>query len=219
MNYLTIRGIDKKFTISNGNIYNIDIENSTFYNKLVSDLYYENTETFVFLKNMDIIDYNKETLFLNDIYTLSPNSKKILNSLYKKLQDNFNQKTKEELILINQYILEILKKIEMEINVSVDYLSELDLSTLLTMYKFMFKENNDCILDRIVTFIKANQEIKNFSLIISLNLLPLLNDDELILLKKELELLGLSIININLRVKTNKKIVDNITIDDDLCVF
>lgn len=219
MNFLVIRGIDKKFIVDNGIIHNIDIENSVFYHKLVSDLYCENTETFLYFKDTECIDYSKEVLFINDIYTANPNSRKILNSLYKKIKDNLTHSLQNEIIIINEHIIELLKKVELDVNLDVEFDTDLDLVTLLSAYNFTFKESTETILKKTITYIKANQEIKKFSLIITLNLLPLLNDSELLLLKKELDFLGVCVININLCSKINKQLVNNITIDDELCVF
>lgn len=213
MKVLTIRGIEKQFIITPGHLYNINIENAKYYNSLVKSLFIEDTETFIYSINNDCIDYNKETLFINDIYTASSNSKKILNSLYKKI--NLNPPSSicnDELIKINNAILEIMKKIEMDINLDVEYDTEIDLISLLSLYKFSFKDDYDSNVSKLITYIKANLEIRNISLIISLNLLSLFNSEEL-------ELLGLCLININLCVKEKNNLVEYITIDSDLCQF
>lgn len=220
MKLLTIRGIEKQFIINPGHLYNINIENASYYNSLVKSLFIEDTEMFIYSNNNNCIDYNKETLFINDLYTTSTNNKKILNSLYKRINSNPPSSIcNDELIRINNAILEIMKKIEIDINLDVEYDTEIDLISLLSLYKFSFKDDYDSNVTKFITYIKANLEVKNFSLIISLNLLSLFNNEELELLKKEFELLGLCLININLCIKEKNNLVEYITIDSDFCQF
>lgn len=220
MKLLTIRGIEKQFIINPGHLYNINIENASYYNSLVKSLFIEDTEMFIYSNNNNGIDYNKETLFINDLYTTSTNNKKILNSLYKRINSNPPSSIcNDELIRINNAILEIMKKIEIDINLDVEYDTEIDLISLLSLYKFSFKDDYDSNVTKFITYIKANLEVKNFSLIISLNLLSLFNNEELELLKKEFELLGLCLININLCIKEKNNLVEYITIDSDFCQF
>ncbi len=220
MKMLTIRGIEKQFILNPGQLYNINIENINYYNKLVKSLFISDTEMFIYYSNNDCIDFNKETLFINDLYTASPNNKKLLNALYKKINSNLPLSiSNDDLVKINNSILEIMGKIELDINLDVEYDTELELISLLSLYNFSFKEDCNSNISKLITYIKANLEIKNISLIISLNLLPLFNSNELELLKKELELLGLSLININLCSNEKNNLVEYITIDNDLCQF
>lgn len=220
MKTLTIRGITKQFIIEPGRIYSLNIENINYYHKLATALFIEDNETFILFKDTSILDFIKETLFINDLYTCSPNNKKILNALYKKIKENPPASINDdELVIINNSIIEILKKIELDIDLDVDYETEIELTSLLTLYKFCFKEDYESNIQKLITFIKANLEIRKISLIISLNILPLFNENDIKLLSKELELLGIALININLSSKSKTNTVEYTTIDDDLCEF
>lgn len=220
MRQLTIRGIDKKFILEPGKIYNINIENINYYHYLVLSLFNEDIETFIYSNDLKLIDFNKESLFISDLYSCSINSKKILNSLYKRIIESLPSSIKEEeLIDINSSILEILKKIELDLDVPIDYETDLDLSSIFSLYKLSFKEDYNSNIEKLITFIKANIEIKKVYLVITLNTLPLFNENEQNLLKKELELMGVSLVNINLCVRNKTLSVEYITIDNDLCQF
>ncbi len=219
MKRLKIKGIQKEFEIVGGNIYNIDIESVNFYHQLLLSLSNEDSDNILMSNNYSPVEYNKETLFISDILSLNPNSKKILNSLYKKIQDQYFINTLDTVSNINESILSLLKEISMDLDIDIDYESDLTLSDILLLYKFSFREGDDNFLGRFVTFIKANLEVKNISLIISLNLLPILKEEEIILLKKELEMLGICLINFNIRIKHCLSGVEYITIDNDLCEF
>ncbi len=219
MNSLKIKGIESLFVLESGNIYNVNIENLNYYKQIALDIINEDYNYFVYSENHTIKKIDKEVLIINDTLQLNPNSKKILNSLYKKINDNYNLKYLETIAVINMSIINLLDEISLEINTETNFDSDLDLSKLLATYKFEFKNDSTSILEKIVTYIKANLEIANFKFVICLNTIPLLTEKELELLSKEIEMLGLTIININLIYKKNNKYLKTINIDSDLCEF
>lgn len=220
MKHLKIKGIEKEFHIENGNVYDIQIESNTFYHQLVLELINEDSDMFSLSENFNPLDFQKECLFISDILTISPNNKKILNALYKRIQEKFLTNENKELLLnINEKFLSLLEQISLDVNLETDYLTDISINDILSLYKFSFKEGEEDFLNKIITYIKANQEIKKLSTIITLNFLPLLKENDILLLQKELELLNLTMINFNIRVKHQIKGIEYLTIDMDLCEF
>lgn len=220
MKRLKIKGIEKEFHIESGNVYDIQIESNTFYHQLVLGLINEDSDMFSLSENFNSLDFQKECLFISDILTISPNNKKILNALYKRIQEKFLTNENKELLLnINEKFLSLLEQISLDVNLETDYLTDISINDVLSLYKFSFKEGEEDFLNKIITYIKANQEIKKLSTIITLNYLPLLKENEILLLQKELELLNLTMINFNIRVKHQIKGIEYLTIDMDLCEF
>ncbi len=220
MKRLKIKGIEKEFHIESGNVYDIQIESNTFYHQLVLGLINEDSDMFSLSENFNSLDFQKECLFISDILTISPNNKKILNALYKRIQEKFLTNENKNLLLnINEKFLSLLEQISLDVNLETDYLTDISINDVLSLYKFSFKEGEEDFLNKIITYIKANQEIKKLSTIITLNFLPLLKENEILLLQKELELLNLTMINFNIRVKHQIKGIEYLTIDMDLCEF
>lgn len=220
MKRLKIKGIEKEFHIESGNVYDIQIESNTFYHQLILGLINEDSDMFSLSENFNPLDFQKECLFISDILTISPNNKKILNALYKRIQEKFLTNENKELLLnINEKFLSLLEQISLDVNLETDYLTDISINDVLSLYKFSFKEGEEDFLNKIITYIKANQEIKKLSTIITLNFLPLLKGNEILLLQKELELLNLTMINFNIRVKHQIKGIEYLTIDMDLCEF
>lgn len=220
MKKLTIHGIEKEFIIDAGLIYCINIENRNFYLKLM-DSFLNNDNDFIFyLEKNELVDISKRDLIINDIYNISPNNKKILNSLYKRINEKMlNQQIKDNIQNINLNLLNILEEISLNLNLSIDYDLDLDITKILSLYKFSFKEDSISLVDKLITYIKANMEIMNVTFVISFNIIQLLSNDDLILFQKELELLNISLINFNFIGKTTNKFIEYTTIDDDLCEY
>ena len=139
--------------------------------------------------------------------------------MYKKISDNIRKEDKQIVDEINSKCLDLLEKISFDVSQPIDYDTELDISKILNLYKFCFNVDSSTPVENIITYIKANLEINNYSLVILINLLPLLSTKDIELLSKELSYLNLSIINLNLVNNTYKNAVESITIDDDLCEF
>ena len=120
---------------------------------------------------------------------------------------------------INIKIQELLQNISNKLDVSTTFEDELDFNKILGLYKFSFLEDNSDVFLKFVNYIKSNYEIKNFKFIISINVLSLFSNSQISLLHKELEYMGLSLININFIKKLTDENVFNITIDKDLCEY
>lgn len=220
MKLLKIKNIEKNFIIEPGKIYNINIENISYYHKLIFSVLFNDSNLFLYSEDYKEKDILKETLFIENPMNIDPNNKKTLNALYKKIQATMmSSQDKETLELINSKIIELLDQISLNMNVSMDYDTDLDISKILSTYKFCFLNENSNYLERLMIFIKANLEITSFSMIISFNLLPLLEKEKIDLFQKELELLNLTLVNINLVTKIDNSKIDFTTIDDDLCEF
>ena len=219
MKLLKIKNISKDFIIDVGSIYNINVESLSYYHKLIFSVLYEDSSYFTYSENYAEKNLSKYALIIVDPMNIDPNSKKILTALYKKLQSSISEEDRNTVDKVNSINLELLNKISLNMDLPMDYETDLDLTKILTLYKFSFQIEVENYLHKLVTFIKANLEVFSYNLIISFNLLPLLNESEIELFQQELKLLGLSLINVQLVRKTSNKIVDSVTIDDDLCEF
>ena len=101
----------------------------------------------------------------------------------------------------------------------MQYLLELDITKILSLYRFEFSLSNGTLIERLLSYIKAHIEIMDLKFIITFNILPLIPDIDFELFQHELEILGLCLININFVNKFKSKGVEYLTIDKDLCEF
>lgn len=217
---LKIKNIEKDFQIEPGNIYNLNIENQKFYYNLLGKLYDFDEDTFIYSKDYEIKNLNKSCLIIDNIFNLDANNKKILNSLYKRISSELIDKSdKDKIEKINSTILSLLNKISLDLNLSVDYYTDLDVIKILNLYNFCFKMDQSTPLEKFVTYIKANLEINKYKFIISTNILPMFSKNDIELLSNELKYLGLTLINITLIHQKYENLVDSLTIDNDLCEF
>lgn len=219
MKFMKIKGIEKEFEIISGNIYDVNIENIPFFHQLFSAFLLEDIDVIHLSDNYVLSNNMDEILLISDVFSLNPNNKKILNVLYKKIEHECSSEYQEFLQRKNEEFLGLLNNIAMDRNMSMDYDVELSLTDILSLYHFSFRMDNTNFFERLLNYIKANLEIKNIQIVVSFNLLPLLTEEEIILLKKEIEFLGITIINFNVSINHSLKEVEHLTIDNDLCEF
>lgn len=219
MKYMKVKGIEKEFKIISGNIYDVNIENIPFYHQLFSAFLLEDVDVIHLSDNYVLSDNMDEILLVSDVFSLNPNNKKILNTLYKKIQNECSSEYQEFIQRKNEEFLGLLNNIAMDRNMSMDYDTELSLIDILSLYHFSFRTDNENFFEKLINYIKANLEIKNVQILVSFNLLPLLTEEEIIILKKEIEFLGITIINFNVSINHSLKEVEHLTIDNDLCEF
>lgn len=220
MKLLRIKNIETQFLIENGNIYNLNIEDSNTYIKIVDACIDNNNDYLLYYDDFELKDFEKNSLFIGDIFTIDSNSKKSILTLHKNISEKVvSIEDKTHLEEINIKIQELLQNISNKLDVSTTFEDELDFNKILGLYKFSFLEDNSDVFLKFVNYIKSNYEIKNFKFIISINVLSLFSNSQISLLHKELEYMGLSLININFIKKLTDENVFNITIDKDLCEY
>ena len=218
MKTLKIKSIDSLINIAAGNIENIIIENSKLYFSIVNSIIIDDNDYLIYSIDNDNKDLEKYSLLITTPFDLNPNNKKILTSLYKKIdKEKHILKINEELEIINYKIIKTLETISLDLNQSMNFNTELDLVKLLSLYDFSFED--DCeedLLNKLVFYIKANLEINNIDIVFCIDILRFLSQEEMEKLKRELELLNICLINISFssRVSSIKK---SIVIDEDYC--
>ena len=220
MNLLKIKHFDKDFLIDAGKIYSINLESRKLYLTFISALMDGDKDYFIYSEDFKPVDFDKRSICITDVFGIDPNSRKILNSLYKRIGNNMTDASdKEKLERINTEILGMLDRFSMDMGAKMRFDIDLDIIKILGLYKFEFENENKDLVGKLVTYIKANMEIMDLKFVVSINVLPLICEDEFDVFQKELELLGLTLINVNYVNKFVNKKIECITVDEDLCEF
>ena len=182
---INIDYIDNEIIITDDTIFNIEIENKTYFYRLISE--FNAIANGELVENINFVDkYNNELTLLNridlyiDYFNIDFNSKKVINSLYKMLKNNLNEENK---IKINNYyskIKNILSKTFIDYNLSLVINDEFDLEMLFKMLKVSIK-NKDNLFDNLLLLIDINSILSNkLSLfLVFINLKQYLTNEEL----------------------------------------
>lgn len=169
----------------------------------------------------DIVkEFNKHILKIMNPFYLELNDKKTLNLLYKKISNTLNENQKQKISLIESEILNVLEDISLESELKITYENNFNIINLLNIFRLSICEVEcDNYLESLITYIKVNLEINDFNVIISNGLTKILSNQELMLLKKELALLSIHIIDLELNGIEKEKNEIDLMIDSDWCSF
>ncbi len=202
------------------NNYLFVIENAREYRKVCLELFDEingnqNSE-FVLSQDANILQMSKEVLLFCDYFSLDINNKKIINEINSRV-GNYLQTYDfvEKLCQINKLILEINDEVLDNFDFKISYDEEFGVDKLLKISNYKISESND-FLEKILAYIKIFSSLKPFKLVVFFGLAQFLTKEEINLLAKNIEYLGLAI----LLVERNDCKLENfqrILIDNDLC--
>lgn len=202
------------------NNYLFVIENAREYRKVCLELFDEingnqNSE-FVLSQDANILQMSKEVLLFCDYFSLDINNKKIINEINSRV-GNYLQTYDfvEKLCQINKLILEINDEVLDNFDFKISYDEEFGVDKLLKISNYKISESND-FLEKILAYIKIFSSLKPIKLVVFFGLAQFLTKEEINLLAKNIEYLGLAI----LLVERNDCKLENfqrILIDNDLC--
>lgn len=180
---INIDYIDNEIITTDDTVFNIEIENKTYFYRLISE--FNAIANGELVENINFVDkYNNELTLLNridlyiDYFNIDFNSKKVINSLYKMLKNNLNEENK---IKINNYyskIKNILSKTFIDYNLSLVINDEFDLEMLFKMLKVSIK-NKDNLFDNLLLLIDINSIFNINELLVFINLKQYLTNEEL----------------------------------------
>lgn len=211
--------LEEPLDISNPDIYDIRLECTEQFRKAVF-LIKNEEEKMEFSINYIPKDAYKCSYSLFSIFDVDLNEKKLLNAFYKRQLLQLNSSTEDKIRKINSDILAILDDFSMNAGALLEYNLELDFSKILALYNFSFKEiENKSFLELFIQYIKFKMEFQDIEFIIMISMLRYFTSAEIELLKKELALLKISLINVDLLNIKEKNDSINICIDMDYCVI
>lgn len=215
---LKIKNINEQIEIIPGNSYEITIENSKMFFKILNELKLMDEDEIVLFDNK-ILDSSKNILVIYDLFSLDPNTKKVLSSNYKYVEKISNSSELfNKLININSLIIELLNQVSLEFNNSITFNDQITLVDLLETCDFKFNYDNNSFLETFISYVKALMITFNYKVVITFNIQDFINQDELKMIEKEFEYLNLTLVNFNSN-KSRLNFKKLLIIDNDLCEF
>lgn len=164
------------------------------------------------------LDFSKNLLRIYNPFDLEINSRKTILQVYKNIQKSLNDELKKDISSMEMEIFKLLDKLLEDEELALSYTAEINFIDLLSICKVEFKniEHNN-YLEKLVYYLKINNKYNNSTIVISSGLLNILTDEEIELLKKELQLLQMNMIDISINTKAKK--VQKLFIDNEWCVI
>lgn len=210
MKSVYINELNEQLNINN-NIFNIIINDPLIYRKLVFNI----NESIIYYKDNNIIELNDALIIYNPL-ELDYNDKKTLNLLYKTISKNYKEELLKTMSSIERIGYSLFDSISVDYPIAID--DEIEMNKLFSLFGLKFKVvENQSYLEILINYFKIHSELNNSKLIITFGLLELLTNEEQIFLEKELEYIGIDLINISISKTLNN--VESIILDKDWCII
>ena len=213
--------LSKPISFNTNKMFNIICENKNKYIEIMTTLENEfiNTKRGFKIYNDGVLEKEETSfLYISNSFSLSLNSKKNLNALYKILKNRYYLEFKNDFIQINNKLEEIIKEISIDFDINLNVNSEVKLDDLFKIASIEFSEDYTSYFEKLIKFIKISNELEKIDVVFIKNVHSYLNDDEIIRLINEFKYLNIMIINIEFAqyfIINNFEV--NYIIDKDLC--
>ena len=187
---LSIKYIDNVITFNNSSINCLEIENKSYFYKIVNDI------NNISIGNVieDVIFTGDEYKELNlsnkiniifDYFNFDFNSKKIISIINKKVNENISINDKDNLSKLYNKIRKIYLPILNDMDLNIDINNDFDLDLMIKLLNITIK-SKDNLLDNLFLLIDIEKELNINKIIVFINLKQYLNKNELIELYKYL---------------------------------
>lgn len=160
------------------------------------------------------VNFQTKSLIINNPLNIEINDKKTLTSLYKKLTYRISDNIRKQIVKVEKDIFDLIEMISMESDCMLEYSDSFDIVKILQMYQVAIKEvKKENFLEFILTYIKINFELNNYCIVLSFGLTQLLTEEEIIILKNELAINQICIVDFYFN--NNNPQIDYLTIDNE----
>lgn len=160
------------------------------------------------------VNFQTKSLIINNPLNIEINDKKTLTSLYKKLTYRISDNIRKQIVKVENDIFDLIDMISMESDCMLEYSDSFDIVKILQMYQVAIKEvKKENFLEFILTYVKINFELNNYCIVLSFGLTQLLTGEEIIILKNELAINQICIVDFYFN--NNNPQIDYLTIDNE----
>ena len=200
-----------KVIILDKNITRVVFEDCLLYRDVAINI----NESLVYSYNDIVENIERKALVLFNPFQLNINDPKIIKALYKKLENTIKINLNEKLTSIESKILDLFDELTYDDIVPIIYENEVVLNKLFTSFDVRYLESKD-YLEKVIHYFKVYHELYDNDIIISFGLLNLLNQQEKEVLRQELKILNLNLVDL---MFSDKIIENDLIIDNEWCIM
>lgn len=221
-NYLKLYLSDSLIELTTTKLNVLQIENLVLFSKIVSYLYFiAGEEDFISLfKDNECLDIDCNSLFISNLIEFDLNSKRNLNSLNKLLLNTYYETVQEDLEQLRLKMLQITKKLSLELDVSLDIKETIKTDDLFKVMDIKFKDDYDSPLKRFLNYLFVISELQKKNIFFTLHLKEYFSDDEIEIIVKECALHEIILVDIESQNVIDLGNIEKKTIvDKDCCLI
>lgn len=207
------------FSMLPGQLTELVIENQTLYRNFVLSVLDPDEDTYSLSEDGKTLSIAKNALVITDLFDLDPNNKKVLSSIYKKIDRSLlSDERKEKFDKINVQISSFLEEVATDFEGTMTFNDELTVTQLLGLIDFKFQYDPSSFFTSFISFIRSWREAIDLKIVFVLNAFSMLEPKEVESFLSELGYLGVCVVDIERsRSDIKSENVKKILIDHELC--
>lgn len=166
------------------NIVNkIVIESPNVLSDIILDLmrqYNGGEGRWILSQNGEIIKVSEQCELVLDIFNVDLNQKKMINNLYKLLENEIQHSDKlNEWRIISANILGLLERTICDCDYNVCYKDEIEIKDILKIVDVRFERDSDNLCQHLIEYIELSNSVKGTKIFILVNISSFLTNDEI----------------------------------------
>jgi CRISPR type II-A-associated protein Csn2 len=207
------------FSLLPGELTELVIENPRLYRDFVLNLLNPDEELYSLSEDGKVLSLPKNSIVITDLFDLDPNNKKVLSSIYKKIDRSLlSDERKVKFDQINAQIVSFLNDVATDFEGTMTFNDELTVSQLLGLIDFKFQYDPTSFFTSFISFIRSWREAIDLKIVFVLNVFSMLEQKEIDSFLSELSYLGVGVIDIeHVSSDVKSENVKKVVIDHDLC--
>lgn len=163
-------------------------------------------------------DKPESSVFIDNLFSLDPNSKKNINGLYRLLKNAYYDKLEDQIEELNKKIHEVVSYISLDFDLELIYEDSIKSEDLFKLMDLRFTEPDLELKKQLVQYISLSSELQNCRIFVTHGLHEFMDNDDFLEIHKELAYKHISIIDIEHGNDVNCFDGERIIlIDNDLC--
>lgn len=146
-----------EMTLRENQITVLSVENPKAYSAILHDIWYQiqgGDGDFILSDNEKVKNFSKEVECIFNPFALDCNDKRITGKLYQELKEQAGTYLVNESVKLNSNIINYLDKLIGYVPYALEYNMDFEISSLLKMYGVRIESFGECLLEKIVEYLK-----------------------------------------------------------------
>lgn len=171
--------LENEIVLNKENVFSLEIESKDYFYRIVNILNNYSLDEII----EEIFDKNYKIKLFIDYFNLDINNKKTLNNIIKLIEKSCDEIALDNLTKSYQKILRNFNNIINNIDINLSLNNEFSINNINKMLDIKIELKNN-LLSNLITIIDVNKELKEYDLLIFINLKQYLSKEEIIELYK-----------------------------------
>lgn len=130
--------------------------------------------------NTDIIEISKKSCFILDPFNIELNNKKMISTLYNKIDNDVNN---TDLLLkwneLLPHLFKVLQQLTSSINYSLSYADDINIKGFLKFMNLKFGDESQNYFEKLLDYIRLTHEVLDVDLFIFMNIKTMLTREQM----------------------------------------